>query len=104
MYIITMNGRQLATCEDPEEAVNVILDNIDDETAAEYIDETEGEVKLFGMTYNASFVLQCVDPIAYECIKADIHEMWRDDMLEDLKEMKDGQAWPYYGTWVEKLA
>ena len=32
----------------------------------EYLDEVQGEVVLFGMTYNASDVLRNVDPIAYK--------------------------------------
>lgn len=101
MYIITMDGRQLATCEDPEEAVDVTLDNIDDETVDEYIDATEEEVKLFGMTYTPSFALQRMDPTAYRCLQADILDSWRDGIKDDFEHMKDGQVCYYGRVWIE---
>jgi hypothetical protein len=54
----------------------------------EIIDDTNGDVEIYGMTYNPSYILKECDPVAYRSILLDIadnNEIDVDDLVEDYK-------------------
>lgn len=53
----------------------------------DFIDEASGTITIFGMAYNASFVLQKVDKIAYDCIFSEYVDSCVLDIAHDI-EMK----------------
>jgi len=66
----------------------------------ESLDECE-DVNIGGLTYDASRVLQSVDPIAYRCGYNDYCDSVLSDMEYDLENMENGDSNDFYGIEIE---
>ena len=58
----------------------------DDEKYADWLDEIEGDVSILGMNYRTSYVLNEIDPIAYNCVFSDYLDSLE---IEDSLEFKE---------------
>lgn len=72
---VTVNGFTLNNCGEVQ---------LTDDQYAEQLDDIYGEVNICGMTYNAGYALQQVDPIAYDMGKSDIEASLTDDIESEL--------------------
>lgn len=61
------------------------LEELHDEYFDDMLDETHEEIKLLGITYNASFVLQQTDPIAYEMARNDYMSFLFEENMEEFQ-------------------
>lgn len=60
-----------------------VLEELHAEDFDEMLDEAHGEIKLLGITYDASFILKQTDPIAYEIAQQDyISYLYEENMEE----------------------
>lgn len=80
-----INEEQINRYEFQEELLGA-LENSCDESFEEFLDEVNPPIEIMGITYDASFVLKNVDPIAYDICRSEyIDNLYQDKiyLLED---------------------
>lgn len=60
-----INNEKVSKYEFEETLLDVIVEHCEDEFDT-MLDEVHGEINLVGLTYNTSYVLKEIDPIAYK--------------------------------------
>ena len=82
--------------EDKQGEITTIQSNIEtfeyictDDEYNEYLDNVFDEVEIMGMTYNISYALKELDPIAYRCDKADYEANIDLDDVEEYQELQN---------------
>lgn len=96
--VYKVNGEEVTINEikDMIEVDNDIIAQMYDESLDEY-----GDVNIGGLTYDASSVLQSVDPIAYRCGYSDYCDGILSDVEYDLEDMENGDTNEFYGIEIE---
>ena len=62
-----------------------LLEELYSEDFDEMIDETHEEIKLLGITYDASFLLKQSDPIAYEIAQQEYISFLYEEIMEEFQ-------------------
>ena len=88
---------------DAREAAEYIIENMDDETYDEMLDECYGEIEICGLSYAASIAFYRVDEIAYNCGRNDYYDSLSGDIAYDLERMDSGETADYYNFEVEAI-
>lgn len=83
------------------EAVQFLVDNFDDETYDNMLDDVYGDIEICGLSYAASIALYRVDEIAYKCGKNDYADSMSGDYQYELENMEDGDTTTICGYDVE---
>ena len=92
MNTIEQVKAQIEVIEEQIKAKQSELDNFEyemtDEQYDELLDEIYGDVEVCGNTYNASYALKELDPIAYRVGKSDYESSYDLDEVEDYQNLQ----------------
>ena len=92
MNTIEQVKAQIEVIEEQIKAKQSEIDNFEyemtDEQYGELLDEIYGDVEVCGNTYNASYALKELDPIAYRVGKSDYESSYDLDEVEDYQNLQ----------------
>ena len=83
--------------------VDILEDEMDNDIFDEMLDECYPEVELMGLTYNPSYVLKEVDPIAYRCTRSDYIDSVAADIVYEVESMDIGDEIEEHGITIEYM-
>lgn len=85
---------------DLNDAAQYIEENIDESYYDEMLDERYGDIEICGLSYSASIALYRVDEVAYNCGFSDFTDSLKDDIVDSLENMTQGEKMDIYDTEV----
>lgn len=100
MYFIVEDSKIFETSS---EAAEYITDNMDDDYYDEMLDECYEETEIAGYTYQTSYALKELDPVAYRCGKNDYFSSLSSDIDWELDRMDSEDVQDFYGFEVEAI-
>lgn len=79
-----INNEEVSKYEFEDTLLDVIAENCEDDFDT-MLDEVHGEIELVGITYNTSYVLREVDPIAYKLAFDEYVNFTFEEMMYELE-------------------
>ena len=84
---------QIEVIESKIESLQNEIDNFEYEISEsefnDFLDDCYPEIELMGMTYNPSYALKELDPIAYNCAKSDYESNYDLDDCQEYTDLKE---------------
>lgn len=74
------------TYETEDEAIEKIVEELEDGAYDDYVDETYGDIVIEGITFNPSRILKELDPTARRCFILDMADSIARDEVEEVYE------------------